>query len=126
VGKGLGRLGVFKLQQSLLNPGLSTQPPSHTPQLLARNWRGVTLRVCTRASLACAVLHLLKAGAKRAARGRPRVEKTVGYVCDVLLPTGFYGPLAGVGWAVFAMVNELFGDYNAPAPAAAASGSQSG
>lgn len=76
-------------------------------QLLSRNWRCVAWRVCTRASLMCAAVHLLKVGAKRLARGRPRAEKAVGYVCDVLLPTGFYGPLIGCSMVVFNGVMEL-------------------
>jgi hypothetical protein len=39
----------------------------------------------------CGLINLLKAGAKRLARGRPRAERIVAYVCDTLLPTEFYG-----------------------------------
>lgn len=64
-------------------------------------------RITTRASLCCAVLHLLKRGARRAARGKPRAERVVNYVCDVLLPTGFYGPLLGCSMVVLQAVRAL-------------------
>jgi hypothetical protein len=82
-------------------------PAPRRPQLVARNWRALTVRVCTHASLMCAALHLAKRAAKRAARGHPRAEAAVAYVCDVLLPTGFYGPLMGVGLVAFQSIREL-------------------
>ncbi|KAI8471824.1 MAG: hypothetical protein J3K34DRAFT_458098 [Monoraphidium minutum] len=76
-------------------------------QLVTRNWKAITWRLCTRASLACCLINFAKAGAKRLARGRPRAERAVAYACDVLFPTEFYGPVVGITLVVFRGVNEL-------------------
>jgi hypothetical protein len=93
-------------------------PPSRPPaQLVARNWRTLTFRVCTRASLMCVLLNLTKRAAKRAAARRPRVRAAVDYVCDVLFPTEFYGPLMGVGLVALQGVRELIAECEAASPA---------
>lgn len=94
-----------------LNQAPAAPSPAHrgATQLLARSWRGWVWRLCTRASAACAVLHLVKLAAKRAARGRRRAAAAVDFVCDVLLPTGFYGPAAGITLEVVQQVRALRG-----------------
>jgi hypothetical protein len=75
--------------------------------MLETHWRVLTWRVCTRSSLACCALHVIKLGVKRLARGRPRASKAVNYVCDVLMPTGLYGLLLGVSLVAAQSVHEL-------------------
>ncbi|GBF87851.1 hypothetical protein Rsub_00563 [Raphidocelis subcapitata] len=85
-------------------------------QMIESHWRVLTWRVCTRSSLACGGIHLIKLGVKRLARGRPRVAKAVDYVCDVLLPTGCYGLLLGVSLVAVQSVHELLAAPELPDP----------
>ncbi|KAK9808532.1 hypothetical protein WJX73_005284 [Symbiochloris irregularis] len=85
------------LQAEQLSPTalLDQQTKNKIKDKLKENAPKIVILCCS-AAVYCSAFHEAKRGAKYITHNRRYIGRGTAYVCDVMLPTGLYGPIFGV------------------------------